>query len=112
MLMTAGAMGVTAQRQQLAFDQQVTGRTDNHRVRIRHTIQPVEGIDEIYLKTPALSCRAAHPPLKRRVFRCELAAASQAGAGDACRHAEGICNTVYTYIYLQSQSSGGRRDGR
>ena len=57
--MTAGTMGVTPQRQQLAFDQQVAGRADDHGMRIRHTIQPVEGIDKIYPKTPFLSCRTA-----------------------------------------------------
>ncbi|MNO98490.1 hypothetical protein D3C76_902380 [compost metagenome] len=59
MLVTAWTMGVTAQGQQLAFDQQVTRRADDHGVGIRHTIQPVEGIDKIYPKTPSLSCRSS-----------------------------------------------------
>lgn len=58
MLVTARTMGVTTQGQQLAFDQQVTRRADDHGVGIRHTIQPVEGIDKIYPKTPSLSCRS------------------------------------------------------
>ena len=40
-------------------------------VRIRHTIQPVEGIDKIYPKTPSLSCRSSDSVAKKDLPACK-----------------------------------------